>query len=806
MDVTLKEILENENLTFLVGAGSSLDPPSCLATAKSMMKAILLYACPKKEVSKLYRLVNKRKIRFEQLIEIIRDHMDNELKIIEYYDQSTNPNKQHYFYAKMILKGHFVMTTNFDSLIEHALINLGVNKHEIKCVITKNDFLRYSNPPKLYEKGSKTLYKIHGSTKNLINGENTKDSLIATIHAFGTNKEGLNTFQVEPFKKRLFLNISRNRSLIIMGYSGSDDFDILPALFELKDVKNIVWINHITDSSENFYLTEISHDKKVQTDKLWRILSKIRNKSNVKHLYRLDANTSDLINYFLDKKPEFHMQEKVKIPFEWITKNIIKPNNVLKQKIATELYLQLGMYEEAKTCAEAMLNIAINMKDSSWKSTAINVLGEICKLKGDYESALEQFKISFELNKKIGNYTCLATNLNNMASIFFEKGIYDKSLQYYQQALTYDKFFPNLEDTATHMTNIGQLMFKKGEYQSADAYFKKSLQIVNQLGDLKGKANILNCIGIFYLEQGNNAKAHECFKQALRISNNLGDIKVKCSVLNNLSVLAYQAGRVDKALDILSKVEKYARKNNDIKELAIALNNSSHYYFNRCKYKTALKMLNDALYLNKRIDNKEGIANQLSNIGRIHFAKKSFKKAFRYFKQALEIYEHLGNLKSQAIEHNNIGEVLRIRGEFLSALRCFRTSLKIINKLGDSKEKSTCFNNISLIFHKRGQFNRALFYCRQALKISERIKYKQGQAAFLCNMGFILIDIGRITDALDNFKKAIKIYRELGMTLTPEFKVLRSKIKKYKSNFKLNNNSNKKLRTNNYKVKQTSKV
>ncbi|MBN1801317.1 MAG: tetratricopeptide repeat protein [Candidatus Lokiarchaeota archaeon] len=805
MDENLKNILENENLTFLVGAGSSLDPPSCLATAKSMMKAILLHACPKEELQKLYHLVNKRKIRFEQLIDIIRDHMDNELKIIEYYDQSTTPNKQHYFYAQMLLKGNFIMTTNFDSLIERALINLGVDKSKIKCVITKKDFLKHSNPAKLYEKGTKTLYKIHGSTQNLINGQNTKDSLIATIHAFGTDKEGLNTFQVEPFKKPLFVNISKNRSLIIMGYSGSDDFDILPALYDLKDIENIVWINHTTERSDNFSLIEVSLEKMLQTDKLWRILSNIRKKSNVKHLFRLDANTSDLINYFFDNQPKHPVQEKVKVPFEWIAKNIVKPNEALKQKIATELYLQLGIYEEAKICAEKMLKIAVNMKDNSWKSTAINVLGEIYKLKGDYKNALEQFKIAFELNKKIGNFTCLATNLNNMASIFFDKGIYDKSLQYYQQALTYDQFFPNLEDKAIHMTNIGQLMFKKGDYESAESYFKKSFQIVNRIGDLKGKANSLNCMGILYFEQGNYSKANEYFKQALRISDNLGDIKVKCSVLNNLSALAYQRGHIEKALEILAQVEKHARNINDLKELAVALNNSSHYYFNRCNYKLALKTLNDALNINKKIDNKEGIANQLSNIGRIYFAKNSFKKAFKYFKQAQEMYEQLGNLKLQAIEHNNIGEVLRVKGDLINALRSFKTSLKILNKLGDSKEKSTCLNNISLIFHKRGQFNRALIYCGQALKISERINYKKGQATFLCNMGTILIDSGRITDALEKYKKAIKFYRELGMTSSPEFKTLRSKIKKYNRNFRVNHNK-KKIITKSYKDKLTSTV
>ena len=46
----------------------------------------------------------------------------------------------------MIQKGHFVMTTNFDFLIEYALLQLGVNKEDILCVITKDDFQRFPDP------------------------------------------------------------------------------------------------------------------------------------------------------------------------------------------------------------------------------------------------------------------------------------------------------------------------------------------------------------------------------------------------------------------------------------------------------------------------------------------------------------------------------------------------------------------------------------------------------------------------------------------------------------------------------------
>ncbi len=186
-------------------------------------------------------------LRFEGLVEIFRDRLDHELKVIDYYGESDKPNVQHFFLAEMIKKGHFVMTTNFDFLIEYALVQSGVSKNDVVPVITKEDFQKYKNPSDWFEKGKKMVYKIHGSTKNAITDEDTKDSLVATLQAFGSNKEGLNVFQVEPFKRPLFDNISKSRSLVIMGYSGCDDFDVVPTLMVLKNLKNVIWINYTPD-------------------------------------------------------------------------------------------------------------------------------------------------------------------------------------------------------------------------------------------------------------------------------------------------------------------------------------------------------------------------------------------------------------------------------------------------------------------------------------------------------------------------------------------------------------------------------
>ena len=83
---------DNLDLTFLIGAGCSVDPPSCQPEARTMMEAIIKYTCAESEIEKILKLKN---LRFETLLEIIRDTVDPDLRIIDYYGLCEIPNNHH---------------------------------------------------------------------------------------------------------------------------------------------------------------------------------------------------------------------------------------------------------------------------------------------------------------------------------------------------------------------------------------------------------------------------------------------------------------------------------------------------------------------------------------------------------------------------------------------------------------------------------------------------------------------------------------------------------------------------------------
>jgi len=540
----MKDFLnEKAKLTFLVGAGCSIDAPSCLPAGRAMMDAIIDYVCPNSETKKIKNL---KQLRFEALVEIFRDNADKDLKIIDYYGLCDKPNIQHFFFAEMIKKGYFVMTTNFDFLIEYALIHIGVPKDEIIVAITKEDFQKFSNPSKLFNNNKKTLYKIHGSTKNVITELSTKDFLIATMQAFGSNKEGLNIFQIESYKQKLFENITGDRSLIIIGYSGSDDFDVVPTLKVLKNLRNVVWIDFKADDGGREQIFEIDKSSPA-SDKVNQVLIEMKRRKNADHIYRVKANTSRMIKELLSVEPELSPYNFSINPYNWLKSNIELPHEFFKYRISGKIYNDFGMFEDALRCKEMQLQITEEEEDDAWKAVMLHEIGIIYRSDRKHletrsekrrkrDIAMANFLEAFKIYEKIGDLRGKSDVLCSIGKhypsmmrsrtstrFFRRRNLIVQKM--YEEVLEIDK---QLEDPKYLSSKISHLITIAGYYSSEEKFeealnmLEDALKFYDQQGDLIGKSSVIHAIGGIYYSQLNYKEALTRYELSLQILQQLG--------------------------------------------------------------------------------------------------------------------------------------------------------------------------------------------------------------------------------------------------------------------------------------------
>ena len=764
-NITVDTLLgENQKLTFLVGAGCSVDAPSSQPAGRSMMEAMIKFICAESEVDKILKITD---LRFEALVEIIRDNLDPDLRIIDYYGLCNKPNLQHFYLAEMINQGQFVMTTNFDFLIEHALLQLGIPKDNIKIVITKEDFENYNNPPHLFNNEFMSIYKIHGSTKNIITNESTRDTLVATIQAFGSNKEGMSVFQVEPFKRPLFDNISNERSLIVMGYSGSDDFDVVPTLKKLQNIENIIWINFVWDDKGKELICEIESDDieaSQNIEKVNQILSEIKQINNAKHVYRIDANTSRLIKQILPNIPNLS-QENFKIPpFEWLRENISTPNELMKYFIPQTIYFDFNLMEDSLRCARELLHISERIKDEVMIIKSLNLIGKIHHEQGDYSEALKLYNQALKLAEKVEPKEWKAACFNNIANIFNAWGKYSDALNYFKQALPLFKQINDYFSMAITLRNMSSIQKNMGNITAALEYATNALQIFDQLGKLSDKADMLMIIGMIQLSLGNVDAAFRNYEESLHINDLLSDLDGKVAVLNTIGELFRAIGRFYEALDYFNQALVIAEKIGDISKRASTLNNIGLIYTNLSNFSEAMNFYEASLKLVEKLNDPLIEATTYNNIGTVYFYQKNHSKAMKIWERALKIFNKVGYQLGKTNTLINLGKVYREKGDLKKALKSFEEASVISTQMNQPHLQAKCFEEIGMILEDLRELSESLKMYENALSIYKQVGDQVGIAGVIHNIGTIDFYQENYQAAIQKYEEALQILYQIGLS------------------------------------------
>lgn len=131
------------------------------------------------------------------------------------------PNFYHRFLARALTAGHTVITTNFDCFIELALLERNLA---------------------LLDKCSARLIKPHGTVQRY----DRRGFRNSPPHGISTTifdvAEGSDVSRY-PSRLRKLVELISGRELIVLGYSGSDSFDIMPALYHSRP-KKCVWYTY----------------------------------------------------------------------------------------------------------------------------------------------------------------------------------------------------------------------------------------------------------------------------------------------------------------------------------------------------------------------------------------------------------------------------------------------------------------------------------------------------------------------------------------------------------------------------------
>ncbi|MFX1479415.1 MAG: tetratricopeptide repeat protein [Promethearchaeota archaeon] len=677
-DFTLKDLLEKgDNYSIIAGAGCSIDAPSNMPTGNKIMEEIIKFACAKSEIENILKIEG---LRFEILLEIIRNLLDNELKILGYLEECNKPNILHFFLTEMINRGNNVITTNFDFLIEHAIIQNKKNNEPIISVITEEDYRRFENIIEHKNTGKKFLFKIHGAKRDILVNRDTKDYFLSLIKKIGSYKSEFNLFFVEPYKGVLFNKLFNKANIILMGYSGQNDFDIVPILKRYHKMKRIIWINHVENDGDKEEIRQIFMNRDLDTqdlDDLDKILLEIKNQNPNIEILRIDTNVRRFLKTTLNYNPNVETN-MFNLEFRnWLHEKVDVPDTMMKYLIPHAIYFNFERYEDSFRCGiRALENLDENTKQVH-RELILNNIGWIYYKMGNYIEAIEHFEETAKIAHELGNK--------------------DRELIY--------------------LSNLGEIYERVRNFPSANQNYMEAMKIAENTNNLMEKLRIMNSIIEIYEGLQNYSKALELSEEAIKISEKLGDLKKKAIIFNNVGSIHFKQKNLNMALDYFQQSEKIFRRLNDIESLAVCLNNIGTIYININDFSIAMDKFEEALLYDEKLDDKEGKTRHLGKIGEVYFNQSNYSEALNIFENVIKISQERKDRKSEMELYNWIGKTYYYLREYTRALNSYRKGLKIAEKLNDLSLKADFLNNIAGCYYMQLNFKNSFRYAQESLLI-----------------------------------------------------------------------------------------
>lgn len=539
----------SDKYTILVGAGISLDAPANFPIASKIMNAIIDGISPSDDIATLLKKLKVREdgdyagmdkryrltgdfIRFEMLIDVI-SKFDHDLNVLDAICSYKIPNLNHYNLAKLAILGNYIITPNFDDLIERAIINLGYSP---VTICTDEDFGSYVLYSEQNDSNVIPVFKLHGSfykyTGNKSEKYIVKETLQASLTSILSNNEKLS---LSKPKYQLLKDIIKNtKALIVAGYSGSDDFDIVPVLKELVPY-NLIWIDHNDNTNtQNVIEHEIELILEGAQNGKGQLISLLYTcDKNVIKLYKTHTGTylkvlggitclpkMDISNEASHVSFEEHIQ-KWSGSFSDEQKNLLVGNLYFRLSLINE---SMELYQSISSTSEyyidAITNICSCLTQLNKFNEALDLANWILS-KGPIKEEYRYLKILEKIAYCKSNIThYIQSEQNGIEDLFINiinilvKCGYDDILK--------DAY----NDYALYLRTYRDAM-------SAMTFYEKGLSLSMKLGDLRHQGFIMNNMATLRYDMGDFEEAEKLALDAYKNGDLYGDFR-NHGVLENL--------------------------------------------------------------------------------------------------------------------------------------------------------------------------------------------------------------------------------------------------------------------------------
>lgn len=499
------------------------------------------------------------------------------------------PNSTHRLLARMMKAGYVstVVTTNFDTLIEQALENEGLQKGRGFVVVSRDsDFtqVEWDMPDQ------RRLLKIHGCIS-------CRDELAVILKRVAAKRLS------EPRGSVIdhVFSGGPHSLVLVLGYSCSDMFDVNPRIEAIQGTRKVVYF--VSHSAE----TAVEAIEVQDNRNPFKAFS-----GSLRLHHDTDSLVRDLYRSVLGEECEPHAPHETSWR-ESVSSWVSRQSRSDAQGFVAELFHRIADYPRSKYysnralrtatdpsekyvntyrmgCSyaregkhkKAMASFAECIKDNPdprIAMIALNGLGGSYSALSDYGAAKRCYEESLRLAQQLGDVEHQATCLQNLGTTTGHMAMGQSSSEYLRQALTLAQREGYKDTECTALQGLAENSLARGETSKARAYSEESLRIAEQIGNSWQRMIALASLGNIHHSLKDNTKAIEYAEKALAIANEVGDPHRITAILNNLGAAHGDLRHHRDAIRYYERGLRLARQIGDaMTEGVIANNLGTNYY------------------------------------------------------------------------------------------------------------------------------------------------------------------------------------------------------------------------------------
>lgn len=233
-----------------------------------------------------------------------------------------------------------------------------------------------------------------------------------------------------------------------------------------------------------------------------------------------------------------------------------------------ERLIKKGELEQALFVAEKTLKIAKqhNQLNGRELSKSYMQVGEIYRIRGQYESAVSSFIRAVEIEEQLSDptHSTLEHYLSTLAGTYLSAQFYDQALATYQRRLKVNLKAQPMNEVlvATSRHDIARAFMEKGEYEVAETEMVKSLKLLDTHMELNNIHLSLahRTLGQIYAAQKRYGEAEAEFETAIGIAmTNKHNPHIPPMFLEDLALMYEEANRPNDAKSVQQRIIDYQK-------------------------------------------------------------------------------------------------------------------------------------------------------------------------------------------------------------------------------------------------------